>query len=225
MIPDALIVPSECAPTSLDIKRALLSYNKVLIVSPSDRDVIPSRTFGLALGLPPIMSWEMGPVMPMGKAPGYDDDIDELANTFKQAISEGALEIISTYSEISPGSMLIGSVGIDNYPLNPQAVFWIFRSMAADQALMRAVVEDTYLASLSNRDDVLALGLEGCGDGQINDIPGLGAYQQSCPLGVLLTAPLQSYSEMSVMPSRCGIEWSSTSGQPPRIERPAPGRG
>jgi hypothetical protein len=173
MIPDALIVPSECAPTSLDIKRALLSYNKVLIVSPSDRDVIPSRTFGMALGLPPIMSWEMGPVMPMGKAPGYDNDIDELANTFKQAISEGALEIISTYSEISPGSMLIGSVGIDSYPLNPQAVFWIFRSMAADQALMRAVVEDNYLASLNNRDDVLALGLEGCGDGQINDIPGL----------------------------------------------------
>lgn len=173
MIPDALIVPSECAPTSLDIKRALLSYNKVLIVSPSDRDVIPSRTFGMALGLPPIMSWEMGPVMPMGKAPGYDNDIDELANIFKQAISEGALEIISTYSEISPGSMLIGSVGIENYPLNPQAVFWIFRSMAADQALMRAVLEDNYLASLSNRDDVLALGLEGCGDGQINDIPGL----------------------------------------------------
>jgi hypothetical protein len=173
MIPDALIVPSECAPTSLDIKRALLSYNKVLIVSPRDRDVIPSRTFGMALGLPPIMSWETGPVMPMGKAPGYDNDIDELANTFKQAISEGALEIISTYSEISPGSMLIGSVGIDNYPLNPQAVFWIFRSMAADQALMRAVVEDNYLASLNNRDDVLALGLEGCGDGQINDIPGL----------------------------------------------------
>jgi hypothetical protein len=173
MIPDALIVPSECAPTSLDIKRALLSYNKVLIVSPSDRDIIPSRTFGMALGLPPIMSWEMGPVMPMGKAPGYDNNIDELVNTFKQAISEGALEIVSTYSEISPGSMLIGSVGIDNYPLNPQAVFWIFRSMAADQALMRAVAKDNYLASLNNRDDVLALGLEGCGDGQINDIPGL----------------------------------------------------
>ena len=76
MIPDALIVPSECAPTSLEVKRALLSYNKVLIVSPGDRDVIPSRTFGLALGLPPIMSWEMGPVMPMGKAPGYDNEID-----------------------------------------------------------------------------------------------------------------------------------------------------
>ncbi|MFM6129201.1 MAG: hypothetical protein ACKPBV_10735 [Sphaerospermopsis kisseleviana] len=173
MIPDALIVPSECAPTSLDIKRALLSYNKVLIVSPSDRDVIPSRTFGLALGMPPIMSWEMGPVMPMGKAPGYDNQIDELVDAFSEAISEGALEIISTFSEISPGSMLIGSVGVDNYPLNPQAVFWIFRSMAADQELMRAVLEDDYLASLSNREDVLSLGLEGCGAGQINDIPRL----------------------------------------------------
>ena len=123
MIHDALIVPSECAPTSLDIKRALLSYNKVLIVSPSDRDLIPSRTFGLALGMPPIMSWDMGPVMPMGKAPGYDNEIEELASTFGEAISEGALEIISTYNEISPGSMLIGTVGVDNYPLNPQAVF------------------------------------------------------------------------------------------------------
>ena len=173
MIPDALIVPSECAPTSLDIKRALLSYNKVLIVSPSDRDLIPSRTFGLALGMPPIMSWDMGPVMPMGKAPGYDNEIEELASTFGEAISEGALEIISTYNEISPGSMLIGTAGVDNYPLNPQAVFWIFRTMAADQELMQAVLDDQYLDSLSNRDDVLFLGLEGCGDGQINDIPRL----------------------------------------------------
>lgn len=173
MIPDALIVPSECAPTSLDVKRALLSYNKVLIVSPNDRDLIPSRTFGLALGMPPIMSWDMGPVMPMGKAPGYDNEIEELANTFEEAISEGALEIISTYNEISPGSMLIGTVGVDNYPLNPQAVFWIFRTMAADQELMQSVLDDTYLASLSNRDDVFSLGLEGCGDGQINDIPRL----------------------------------------------------
>ena len=173
MIPDALIVPSEYAPTSLDIKRALLSYNKVLIVSPSDRDLIPSRTFGLALGMPPIMSWDMGPVMPMGKAPGYDNEIEELASTFGEAISEGALEIISTYNEISPGSMLIGTVGVDNYPLNPQAVFWIFRTMAADQELMQAVLDDQYLDSLSNRDDVLFLGLEGCGDGQINDIPRL----------------------------------------------------
>jgi hypothetical protein len=40
----------------------------------------------------------------------------------------------------------------------------------------------------------------------------LGAYLQSCPLGVLLLAPLQTYSEMSVMPSRCGIEWSINIG-------------
>lgn len=170
MIPDTLLVPTEYAPSVVDIKRALLSYNKVLLVSPNDRDVIPSRTFGLVMGLPPIMTWDMGPVKPMGKTASYDNDFDELASTFKDAIAQGAVEVISTYKEISPGNILIGTVGIDDYPLNPQAVFWIYRSMASDQALLEAVLHDRYLSSLTKKEDVLALALQGCGEGKINDI-------------------------------------------------------
>lgn len=170
MIPDTLIVPTEYAPSVIDIKRALLSYNKVLLVSPNDRDVIPSRTFGLVMGLPPIMTWDMGPVKPMGKTASYDNDFDELTSIFKDAIAQGAVEIISTYKEISPGNMLIGTVGIDDYPLNPQAVFWIYRSMASDQALLDAVLDDRYLSSLTKKEDILALALQGCGEGKINDI-------------------------------------------------------
>lgn len=170
MISDTLIVPTEYAPSVIDIKRALLSYNKVLLVSPNDRDVIPSRTFGLVMGLPPIMTWDMGPVKPMGKTASYDNDFDDLASTFKDAIAQGAVEIISTYKEISPGNILIGTVGIDDYPLDPQAVFWIYRSMASDQTLLDAVLHDRYLSSLTNKEDVLALALQGCGEGRINDI-------------------------------------------------------
>jgi len=170
VISDTLIVPTEYAPSVIDIKRALLSYNKVLLVSPNDRDVIPSRTFGLVMGLPPIMTWDMGPVKPMGKTASYDNDFDDLASTFKDAIAQGAVEIISTYKEISPGNILIGTVGIDDYPLDPQAVFWIYRSMASDQTLLDAVLHDRYLSSLTNKEDVLALALQGCGEGRINDI-------------------------------------------------------
>lgn len=170
MIPDTLIVPTEYAPSVTDIKRALLSYNKVLLVSPTDRDVIPSRTFGLVMGLPPVMTWDLGPVKPMGKTASYDNDFDELASTFKDAIAQGVVEIISTYKEISPGNMLIGTMGIEDYPLNPQAVFWIYRSMASDQTLLDAVLHDRYLSSLTQKEDVLSLALQGCGEGQINDI-------------------------------------------------------
>ncbi|WOD37681.1 hypothetical protein [Nodosilinea sp. E11] len=170
MIPDTLIVPTEYVPSAIDIKRALLSYNKILLVTPTDRDVIPSRTFGIAMGLPPVMTWDMGPVQPMGKTARYDNDFDELASTLKDAIDQGVVEIISTYKEISPGSILFGTVGIEDYPLNPQAVFWIYRSMASDQALLDAVLHDRYLSSLTNKEDVLALALQGCGEGKINDI-------------------------------------------------------
>lgn len=112
----------------------------------------------------------MGPVKPMGKTASYDNDFDGLASTFKNAIAQGAVEIISTYKEISPGNMLLDTVGMEDYPLNPQAVFWIYRSMASDQTLLDAVLQDRYLLSLAKREDVLALALQGCGEGKINDI-------------------------------------------------------
>jgi hypothetical protein len=78
MIYRTLLGPSETPPTLREVKRALLTFDKVLLTDPKDRDIIPPQAFMIALGLPPIMGGNFGPVRPLGKSPGYDDEFDKL---------------------------------------------------------------------------------------------------------------------------------------------------
>jgi len=72
MIDNALIIPTESPYDSESIKRALMTYDKVYLFSPDDRDIIPSNiymqlTTGMPLGMP------MEPVRPLGKTANYDE--------------------------------------------------------------------------------------------------------------------------------------------------------
>ena len=55
----------------LEIKRALLTFDKVYLADPDDRELFPPQAFMTAIGMPPIMGISVGPVRPIGKLPGY----------------------------------------------------------------------------------------------------------------------------------------------------------
>jgi len=53
MIYEALLVPHEAPPSLRDIKRALLTYDKVVMIDPADRELIPRNSFMTAIiGMP-----------------------------------------------------------------------------------------------------------------------------------------------------------------------------
>lgn len=166
-------LPSETPVTERDLKRALLTYDKVVLADPNDRDVIPSNAFMLALGMPPIFGMDMGPIRPLGKIKGHDERFSTVLDSAKGATQAGLIEVRSTYKNEGQGVLTIGSVPTGGYPLNIQLVFWLYRSMSNSQDfLLDAVREDTpeLLKEMQEADSV---SLEGRGDGSINNVPAL----------------------------------------------------
>lgn len=49
------LAPKEHPPTSLIVKRALLTYDKVILPDPGDRDLFAPRLYLQAMELPPIL--------------------------------------------------------------------------------------------------------------------------------------------------------------------------
>ncbi len=169
MIYRTMLAPSETPPTMREVKRALLTFDKVLITDPRDRDIIPPQAIGIAIGLPPIIGASFGPVRPLGKSPGYDNEFDKLLDQCKQARSDGVLDVISTYSH--QDTITIGAVLMGGYPLNPRAMLAIYRSLARDnEFLMTAIRNDSILTADANY--IEAVELANCSaDGSINNDP------------------------------------------------------
>lgn len=171
MIYESLITPSEYPVSELEVKRAILTYDKVKLIDPSDRDIMPSNTFMMSIIGIPIMGIDTGPVRPMGKQSGYDDRFDELIKLLKPAINQGLVEVISTYNQEETKSATIGAVLTGGYPLNPQLVYWIYRNMAQNQDLLHAAIEHDKHLLIKKFGVEHNLALQGGGDGSINDIP------------------------------------------------------
>ena len=172
MIYESLIAPHENPVSLRDIKRALLTYDKVKIVDADDRDLMPSNTFmSLVMGMP-LFGMDVGPIRPMGKAIGYDVIFQRILEDCKPAIQQGLLEVVSTYDRAETKKFTIGGVPVGGYPLNTQFVFWLYRRMSQDQTFLKsAVLNQDYLLQRIDHSD--GLSLEGRGDGGINDIPPL----------------------------------------------------
>ena len=152
-----------------EVKRAILTFDKVLLTHPRDRDIIPPQAMGMAIGLPPIFGANFGPIRPLGKSPDYDNDFDKLIDECKQARRDGVLDVISTYAH--QDTFTIGAVLMGDYPLNPQAVLVIYRSLARDnEFLMTAIRNDTLLTA--DADYIQTVALANCmADGSINNDP------------------------------------------------------
>ena len=95
-----LIIPTESPVAVDDIKRALITYEKVYLPSPDDRELIPPTSFMYAVsGGNPIASFiglPMGPVRPLGKVDGYDDSFQKILTDCKDALAKNKIEVIST---------------------------------------------------------------------------------------------------------------------------------
>ncbi len=175
MIHQAFIAPTEKPPTSLEIKRALLTYDKIFISDPSDRDLIPPQSYMTAAfpGMPSLMGFNSGPVRTLGKTENYDASFDQLLEEVKYAHHSDLLEVISSYDLSSSNQATLGAVITGDYPLNPPFVLWSYRNLARNnEALLSAISSDKdlfhqadeYIFSITNA------GVQGA-DCQINDDP------------------------------------------------------
>ena len=172
MIYECLIAPTESPNSMLEIKRALLTYDKVKIVDPSDRDIMPSNTYMSTIIGMPLFGMDMGAVRPMGKVLGYDDVFEKITEKCKPAIQQGLIEIISTYNiPDTKGTFSIGGVPTGGYPLNTQFVFWLYRGMAQDQEFLEKAISSSKKSLLENIGLSGDLALKGVGDFSINNGP------------------------------------------------------
>lgn len=169
----ALLIPSERPPTLRDLKAALLTYDTVKLLDPDDRDLFPSTGFGIALGMPPVISMpSSNPVRRIGKAPGYDDDFAAVVDAARAAISQGSVSVVRTYQPPSP-EIRIGMVDLGGFPLDLSMLLSLFRTAAADPIFLAAAVQnDRWLFDVPERIWAIAEA-RGDADGTINDIPPL----------------------------------------------------
>ena len=167
---EALVVPSESAPSVREIKRALITYDRVVLVDPGDRDVIPPTALMSAIGMPPILGINTGPVRPMGKVPGYDSEFERVFDLLKVARNEGLVEVQSSFDRTKTQDMTIGAVQTGGYPLNTRFLFWLYRSMASNQGFLKDAINNDLQFVLQTIAESEGLVLDGRGDGGINDI-------------------------------------------------------
>ena len=118
MIPAALIIPTESAPSALDIKQALLSFDQVALFNPDDRDIIPPNQLSVVRsGFP--MAINMGPVRPLGKTPHHDTDFERMMETCAPARQQGKLYSLPHSARDLPG-LVIGNAPLPEGTPNPR---------------------------------------------------------------------------------------------------------
>jgi hypothetical protein len=141
----ALVVPRETPTTLREIKRALLTYDKVIVLDPNDRDMMPSSLIMPAVaGLPFFPQMNLGPARPLGKTADYDDFSQRTIDKCTEAIQQGVLEITTTHKPRLPQGILALAAGpVDrDYPLNPVFVLSLYRRMASQTSLLELALSD-----------------------------------------------------------------------------------
>lgn len=155
MIDNSLIIPTESPYDSESIKRALLTYDKVYLFSPDDRDIIPSNIYmQLTTGMP--MGMPMGPVRPLGKTSNYDVSFEKILKEFAPALKQGSLEVLTAPEEHK--TMTIGAAPLPKDTPPPDFVFGNYRNLISNPEFVSAVSKgiDNNILTLSNDLDQLA---------------------------------------------------------------------
>ncbi|MES0094593.1 hypothetical protein [Mesorhizobium sp. M0030] len=178
MIYETVVAPTERVSNSLELKRALLTFDRVVLFDPDDREFFPPQSFFVAMGAPPFVGMNTGPVKPLGKAPGYDDAFQKLLDEFSVAGRQGLVDVVSSYDRSSSDLFTIGAVQMGGYPLNPRFLLWAFRNIARDEEVVSTALEgDEWLFSLPD-ETVQELAIQSAADGGINDDPAIAPIQR-----------------------------------------------
>lgn len=173
MIYECLLAPSEKPNALREIKRALLTYDTVKIIDPSDRDIIPSNTFMPTIfGMP--IAFNLGSVRPMGKVAEYDQVFERVLDECEPLVKQNLLQVVSTYNiSDTKVNVMMGRVPTGGYPLNTKFVFQLYRHMASDQGFLSSAIGQQQNALIKDKKHLHAIAMKGLGDGGINDGPGL----------------------------------------------------
>jgi len=166
MIANSIILPTEQPIDLQDIKRALLTYDKVYIPSPDDRELLPPNTYQNALfasfGLPSMpMGMPDGPIKPLGKIDNYDDIFEQVLNQCKNAIKQGSIEILGApeYEE----SFTIGATPMPPDTPNPFFTYINYRQISENLEfveLMSKGLEKVNLKEIKDIDKLIPTGRE-----------------------------------------------------------------
>jgi len=136
MIANSIILPTEQPVDIHDVKRALLTYDKVYIPSPDDRELLPPNIYKnvvfQSIGFPSLpIGGSFGPVKPLGKTDDYEKEFEKTISDCKNAISQGKIEILGApkYEE----SFTIGGVPMPEDTPNPLFTYMNYRQMAENE--------------------------------------------------------------------------------------------
>lgn len=160
MIDSTLIIPTEKPYNPNHVKRALLTFDKVYLFSPDDRDIIPSNMYTrLTTGMP--MGVPMGPVRPLGKSDNYDYDFERLIQDFDLAIKQESLSILK--KPIEEQSMTIGGIPVPEDTPPPDFVFGNYRNLISNPEFISVVsrgIDNSLLRTTKNIDTLAPSGQE-----------------------------------------------------------------
>lgn len=160
MIDSTLIIPTEKPYNPNHVKRALLTFDKVYLFSPDDRDIIPSNMYTrLTTGMP--MGVPMGPVRPLGKSDNYDNDFERLIQDFDLAIKQESLSILK--KPIEEQSMTIGGIPVPEDTPPPDFVFGNYRNLISNPEFISVVsrgIDNSLLRTTKNIDNLAPSGQE-----------------------------------------------------------------
>lgn len=175
MIANSIILPTEQPIDIHDLKRALLTYDKIYIPSPDDRELLPPNTYQnvllASLGFP-TMPFGMpdGPIKPLGKVDNYDEVFDKVIHECRDAISQGSIEILGApkYEE----SVTIGATPIPDDTPNPFLTYINFRQISENPEFVNLMGKGLEKLNLNNVKDVSKLAPSGreSEEQSINDI-------------------------------------------------------
>lgn len=117
-----LLAPTEAVTSSLEVKRALLTYDSVCISHPEDREFFPQKAlFPMMFPDMPMMDFgfPMGwSIKPLSQVESFDADFEKLLDDVQFTRHQGTIDVLETYNLES--ARRIGSDYLDGYPINPQ---------------------------------------------------------------------------------------------------------
>jgi hypothetical protein len=143
MINSSLIIPTETPITIDDVKRALITFDKVYLPSPDDREFIPPNIYenvqiqSLGFDFPMLFGGSRGPVRPLGKTEGYDDSFQKMFESCKSIVNQNKLEILGAPKYVE--EFTIGAIPIPDDTPNPLFTYVNYRRLAESQEFVDAV--------------------------------------------------------------------------------------